>query len=70
VLVMLALVVVIYVLIARINHGRHYAPQAYHHRKQEGAPLAHGVARLAPRHRRHIPAEDQEPGRGSSATRP
>jgi hypothetical protein len=57
-----ALVVILFVLIARINHGHHYAPQAYYRRKRIGAPVAWGLDRLGPRLRRRPPerAEDAD----------
>jgi hypothetical protein len=66
-LVVLPLVVVLYVLIAGINHGDHYAPQAYYRRKRGGAPVAYGFESLAPRHRRRLPdspAEGEDPPGG------
>jgi hypothetical protein len=59
-LVVLPLVVLLYVLIAGINHGDHYAPQAYYRRKRGGAPVAYGYESLAPRHRRHLPESRSE----------
>jgi hypothetical protein len=59
-LVVLPLVVVLYVLIADINHGDHYAPQAYYRRKRGGAPVAYGYESLAPRYRRRGPEETGE----------
>ncbi len=59
-LVLLPLVVVLYALIASINHGDHYAPQAYYRRKRGGAPVAFGYESLAPRHRRRGPEETGE----------
>ncbi len=56
-LVLGLLVVVLYALIAGINHGDHYAPQAYYRRKRGGAPVAYGYESLAPRHRRRGPLE-------------
>jgi hypothetical protein len=52
-----ALVIVLLVLIHEMNHGTHYTPQAYHRRKTDGAPLAHGVESLGPR-RRKRPGDD------------
>ena len=53
------LVAVLYALIASINHGDHFAPQAYYRRKRGGAPIAHGFESLAPRWRKKLP--DMEP---------
>jgi hypothetical protein len=47
-LVILPLVVLLFVLIARINTGDHYTPQAYYQRKRGGAPLAFGYEALGP----------------------
>jgi hypothetical protein len=60
VLIGLPLVVVLYALIAVINHGEHYAPQAYYRRKRGGAPVAYGYESLAPRLRRRGPEELRE----------
>jgi hypothetical protein len=68
--VLLPLVVVLLVLIASINNGTHYTPQAYYRRKRLGAPVAFGVDALGPRLRRRLPGEldaspvvtDSEPG--------
>ena len=54
-LVLVALALVLYALIAAINHGDHFAPQAYYRRKRGGAPIAHGHDSLAPRYRRKLP---------------
>jgi hypothetical protein len=58
------LVVVLYALIASINHGDHFAPQAYYRRKRGGAPIAHGFESLAPRYRKKLPGMEppEEPG--------
>ena len=56
-LVVFPLVVVLYVLIARINVGEHYTPQAYYRRKRGGAPVAFGFEALGPRPRKRPPAE-------------
>jgi hypothetical protein len=56
-LVVFVLVVVLFALIARINHGEHYAPQAYYRRKRTGAPVAFGVPSLGPRRRRLLAEE-------------
>jgi len=65
-LVLLPLVAVLYVLIGSINHGEHYAPQAYYRRKRGGAPVAFGFESLAPRRRKRLPEDDQAPGRRDS----
>ncbi len=54
-------VVVLYALIASINHGDHFAPQAYYRRKRGGAPVAYGYPSLVPRYRRKAPAELEPP---------
>jgi hypothetical protein len=67
-LIVLPLVAVLYVLIASMNEGFHYAPQAYYRRKRLGAPIAFGLDRLGPRRRRRLPepdAEDRAPATGS-----
>ncbi len=56
-LAVLPLVVVLYALIASINHGEHYAPQAYYRRKRGGAPVTYGFDSLGPRLRRRTPLE-------------
>ena len=53
--VVVPLVVLLCVLIARMNGGEHYAPQAYYRRKRGGAPVAFGFESLGPRPRRSPP---------------
>jgi len=55
-----ALVVVLYVLIFRINHARHFAPQAFYRKKRGGAPVAYEFDSLGPRPRRPPPSEEDE----------
>ena len=50
------LVVVLCVLIFRINHAEHFAPQAYYRRKTAGAPVAYECESLGPRRRKAAPA--------------
>jgi hypothetical protein len=45
------LVALLMVLIFRINHAPHYAPQAYYRHKRTGAPVAYGIDALGPRPR-------------------
>jgi hypothetical protein len=54
-LVVLSLVVVLFVLIAKINSGEHYTPQAYYRRKTGGAPVAFGYEALGARARKRPP---------------
>jgi len=63
-LLIVALALVLYALIAAINHGDHFAPQAYYRRKRGGAPIAHGHESLAPRYRRKLPGMEppEQPG--------
>ncbi|HEX4467751.1 MAG TPA: hypothetical protein VH025_11235 [Solirubrobacteraceae bacterium] len=49
---LLALVAFLYALIGSMNHGRHFAPQAYYRRKTVGAPIATERDALGPRSRR------------------
>ncbi len=51
------LVVVLFVLIFRINHAEHFAPQAYYRKKTGGAPLAFEFESLGPRARKSPPSE-------------
>jgi hypothetical protein len=69
-LVVVPLVVVLYALIASINHGRHFAPQAYYRKKTAGAPIAFEFDSLAPRPRKLLPqyerrTEPEPPGPGA-----
>jgi hypothetical protein len=57
VLVLVVLVVLLLGLISNINHGEHFAPQAYHRQKRGGAPVAYGYDSLVPRRRRRLPQE-------------
>jgi hypothetical protein len=45
------------VLIFRISHGEHFAPQAYYRHKRTGAPVTFGIDALGPRPRRRLPEE-------------
>lgn len=58
-LVVVPLVVVLYVLIVRINHAEHFAPQAYYRKKTAGAPIAFDFDSLAPRPRKLLPEYDR-----------
>ena len=53
-LVLVVLVVLLLGLISSINHGEHFAPQAYYRQKRGGAPVAFGYESLAPRRRRRL----------------
>jgi hypothetical protein len=52
---LLPLVIVLYLLILSMNHGRHYAPQAYHRKASRGANYVLGLASLVARSRREHP---------------
>ena len=52
------LVLVLLVLIFRINHAQHFAPQAYYREKTGGAPVAFEFESLGPRARKPPPSED------------
>ena len=56
------LVLFLCVLIGRINHAKHYAPQAYYRKKTGGAAVAFGFESLGPRARLPPPegGEDAE----------
>jgi hypothetical protein len=56
-LVIVPLVVVLGVLIFRINHLEHFAPQAYYRSKRGGAPVALEYESLGPRARK-LPHDD------------
>jgi len=53
-------VVVLCVLILRIKHAEHFAPQAYYRKKTGGAPVAFGYESLGPRPRKRPPPEDPD----------
>jgi hypothetical protein len=57
-IVIAPLVVVLGVLIFRINHAKHFAPQAYYREKVGGAPVALGFESLGPRARKPPPSAD------------
>lgn len=57
------LVVVLCVLIFRINHTEHYAPQAYYRKKTGGASVAFEYESLGPRARKPPPSEDRAAAR-------
>jgi hypothetical protein len=46
------LVVVLYLLIGSMNHGEHFAPQAYYRKRQRAANYVRGLASLGPRRRK------------------
>ena len=56
-LVLVVLFVLLLGLISSMNHGEHFAPQAYYRQKRGGAPLALGYEALVPRRRRHLEQE-------------
>jgi hypothetical protein len=64
-LVVVPLVVVLAVLIFRINHVEHFAPQAFYRSKRGGAPVALGYESLGPRARKRPSSQDGAPGRPS-----
>jgi hypothetical protein len=49
---LLPLVIVLYLLILSMNHGKHLAPQAYHRKARRGANYVLGLASLVPRARK------------------
>jgi hypothetical protein len=53
-IIVLPLVVLLGVLIFRMNHVEHYAPQAFYRHKRTGAPVAYGLDALGPRPRREL----------------
>ena len=59
-LVLAALVVFLFVLIFRMNHAEHFAPQAFYRKKRGGAPVAFEFESLGPRPRKPPPSEDGE----------
>jgi hypothetical protein len=58
--VLAPLVVLLGVLIFRINHARHFAPQAYYREKAGGAPVAFEYDSLGPRARKAPPSDGGE----------
>jgi hypothetical protein len=56
--VVVPLFVVLYVLIFRMNHAKHFAPQSYYRKKRGGAPVAFGYEALGPRARK-APSEGE-----------
>jgi hypothetical protein len=55
------LVVVLGVLIFRMQHAEHFAPQAYYRKKVGGAPVAFGFESLGPRNRKPFSENDDPP---------
>jgi hypothetical protein len=53
------LVVFLLVLIFRINHAAHYAPQAYYRKRRGGAAVAFDFESLGPRPRKVLPPADE-----------
>jgi len=56
VFVIAPLVVFLLILIFRINHAEHYAPQAYYRKRRGGATVAFGFESLGPRPRKTLPS--------------
>jgi hypothetical protein len=58
-LILVALLVLfLFVLIFRMNHAEHFAPQAFYRKKRGGAPVAYEFESLGPRPRKPPPSED------------
>jgi hypothetical protein len=53
------LVLFLFVLIFRMNHAEHYAPQAFYRKKRGGAPVAYEFESLGPRPRKSAPPGQQ-----------
>jgi hypothetical protein len=56
-LILVPLLLLLALLIFKISHGEHFAPQAYYRHKRTGAPVAFGLDALGPRPRRRLPQE-------------
>ena len=52
------LVVVLYLLILSMAHGKHFAPQAYYRKKRRGANVALRLISNVPRARRELTERD------------
>jgi hypothetical protein len=55
--VLAPLVIFLFVLIFRMNHAEHFAPQAYYRKKRGGAPVFFGFESLGPRARKPPPSD-------------
>jgi hypothetical protein len=53
-------VLILLVLIHRMNHAEHFAPQAYYRKKRGGAPVAHDFEALGPRPRKPPPSDSNQ----------
>jgi len=53
------MVVVLYLLILSMTHGRHFAPQAYYRKKRRGANVALRLMSAVPRARRELSERDR-----------
>jgi hypothetical protein len=53
------LVIVLYVLIVSMTHGKHFAPQAYYRKKRRGANFVFGLMSNGPRARRELGERDR-----------
>ena len=60
VVLIVLLVVFLFVLIFRMNHAKHFAPQAYYRKKRGGAPVAYEFDSLGQRPRKPPPSEEAE----------
>jgi hypothetical protein len=60
VIIIAPLVVLLFVLIFRMNHAEHFAPQAFYRKKRGGAPVAYEFESLGPRPRKPPPSDEDE----------
>jgi hypothetical protein len=51
------LVVILYLLILSMNHGKHFAPQAYYRKRRRAANYVLGMASLVARSRKTPPSD-------------
>jgi hypothetical protein len=59
-IVLAPLVIFLFVLISRINHAEHFAPQAYYRKKRGGAPVFFEFESLGPRARKPPPSDTDD----------
>jgi len=62
VVLVLPLVLFLFVLIFRMNHAEHFAPQAFYRKKRGGAPVAYEFESLGPRPRKPPASDSEEAG--------
>ncbi len=59
-ILLVGLVAFLFIQIFRMNHAKHFAPQAYYRKKRGGAPVAYEFESLGPRPRKPPPSDEAD----------